>query len=242
MMPLALFKLRLCDICDMIEMLPVLAVMTPLFSTLPAPDTILKLFIACKIGCEPVAPDGSAFVIDPPAFKARLPALLIVPALEMFWVAFKVRFVIGIKGAGETPAVPGPANEFVVIGLPALPGAPPAGNILVIKPPDRFEMLSALIVALLIDGLVDTAYIDPAFVRLPLMLKVDEVENLSIAVTPCGIIRSEMREASVELMVTEPPIALPPAPMTIDWCPLLCSDCITATTCAGVRVLAAVID
>src|SRR5271154_6199391 len=56
--------------------------MTPWLTTFGA--CRLTLLSACITGLAPIAPVGSAFVIEPPAVRESEPALLMVPALKMF--------------------------------------------------------------------------------------------------------------------------------------------------------------
>jgi hypothetical protein len=114
-------------------------------------------------------------VIDPPAVRDKLPELVMAPAFVMFLMAFKVRLAIGVKFTGRLALL---------------------GKLLVIKPPERLAMLSAFITTLLILALVESTYIDPALVKLPVRVKVGEVVNLPMAVTPWGITRLPIRCAS----------------------------------------------
>jgi hypothetical protein len=186
--------------------------MRPAFTKLPMLDVMLTLLTA-----ESVAP--VVLVMEPPALMLRCPELETTPELRKFRVAARVKLVIGVRDAGRMPALPA------------------VGKFVVIRPVDALLIFIAPMETALMAELVETAYMEPAFVKLPLMVKVEAVENLSMAVTFWGMTRLLMREARVLVIETVPPTAAPEEPRMSDWVPVR-RVCITATACAGVsRVL-----
>src|SRR5262249_9989984 len=73
----------------------------------------------------------------------------------------------------------------LVIG-PVMPDTPPAGNTLVINPPEAFLILFALMSALSIDAFVDTAIMLPALKRLPVKDRLEPVPKSLMTETFLG--------------------------------------------------------
>src|SRR5215470_1838585 len=99
--------------------------------------------------------------------------------------------------------------------------------------PGSFNILLALIVAVVTRGFDETAYRLPALVRFPETLRTGLVPKSKTAITPCGTTSLLRLRLAPWLRPMVPPIALPRSPRMIDWCPVL-STCRRATSSAGV--------